>query len=64
MHQHGKPQHSSEDKVGQLGKEKTKFVLLRFFGFHCRENAKLRANRPAMEPAKVRARHEERECSE
>ena len=56
-----RPQHSKEDELGMLGKEKIRFIVLSLPGFQCRENAKLRTNRPATEPAKVRARCEGRE---
>lgn len=52
------------DGVGVPGKEKIKFVLLSLPGFQYRGIAKLRANRPAMDPVKVRARCVGRECSD
>lgn len=46
--------YSEEGRIGVLSKEKIKFVLLDLPGFQYRGDAKLRANRPATDSAKVK----------
>lgn len=45
--------YSEEGRIGVLGKEKIQFALLRLPGFQNRGDAKLWANRQAMDSAKV-----------